>query len=181
MAKEQGSAFKILGKYDNASLDFYDDALDYRILSKINPDMSKLCHALEIDAVLNVNHFVQCEGRHPSIGSIFMYGSGGSYDFDFHDLRINIYNGTLSNVSSATGEYCPHFDLWTISECYYQQKYGATLINFVTFEKDKILYKNTCQKCQKVESSSKDIVKILIVKEQRVLRVCGQCVPKYMG
>jgi len=52
-----------------------------------------------VEEVLDVKSFTEGMGYEPDIGSIFIYGLGGSYDFrDSEYGKVVICNGTLGQV-----------------------------------------------------------------------------------
>lgn len=78
--------------------------------------------------ILDVNDFIEKNRFYPSIESIFIFGRGGSYDFD-DPIYGNIYisNGTLASLND--------FDLDGLSHAYYRAVFERDYPSYNSYER----------------------------------------------
>jgi len=102
--------------------------LDYAILEEVNgKKFADALRKLEITEVLNLDEFLETERFYPSIGSLFLFGGGGSYDLEDPDLgELYVANGTLASL--------PGFDLERASKNYYEGVFNKRYIKGYKFE-----------------------------------------------
>lgn len=73
-----------------------------KILGRAGQSLIWALYQLKVTSVLNVKAFTWEQGYEPDVGSIFLYGQGGSYDFDDPKLgEIYIHNGTIMNIEAV--------------------------------------------------------------------------------
>lgn len=102
--------------------------IDFDLLREVagEPFSDGLKH-LGVTHILDVNDFIEKNRFYPSIGSIFIFGRGGSYDFD-DPIYGNIYisNGTLGSLDD--------FDLNGLSHAYYRAAFGRNYPSYYSYQ-----------------------------------------------
>jgi len=95
------------------------EAIDWSVIEEINrkdiKGFGQLLHHFDITEVMNPKKFFSLNGFKPYIGSIFLLASGS---FDFDDPKygnVDIYNGSVSDISTNP-------DLMRIAGDFYSQK-----------------------------------------------------------
>lgn len=61
-------------------------------------NLANIFHYLGVTHFLDINIFIKTK-HYPSVSSIWLFGKGGSYDFNDPNLGdVNIYNGTIASI-----------------------------------------------------------------------------------
>lgn len=81
--------------------DFYIE-IDFNIATSIWPEETiQLLKYLQVAYILDFEMFKTKMGYEPSVGSLFVFGLGGSYDFDDTTYgTIDVRNGMLQTVGN---------------------------------------------------------------------------------
>jgi hypothetical protein len=106
------------------------EPIDWQIILEIDTQyihgLARFLHHLEVSTVINSKKFSEHFGYKPYFSSIFVFGSGGSYDFPIVGQKtIHIYNGTLQAIDNDTEIF------EKASNLYSKIKWGYKATNFL--------------------------------------------------
>jgi hypothetical protein len=91
-------------------MDDFAVPIDFVLLEKIYPHVVEAFKTVGVKKFIDVNAFFKKKEYYPSISSIWIYGGGGSYDFEEPDLKcedksVVIHNGSVSRCGDIGVPY----------------------------------------------------------------------------